>query len=41
MGAPTKVDYGCTVIIQRKRDEKVLEYNVSIDKGKKVTVEKK
>lgn len=41
MGAPTKVDYGCTVIIQRKRDEKVLEYNIpKSEEGQWFTIQK-
>ena len=28
MGAPTEVVFGCTVIVQRKRDEQILEYNI-------------
>lgn len=41
MGAPEKVDFGCTVIVQRKRDEQIFEYNIpKTEEGQWFTIQK-
>ena len=41
MGAPEKVDFGCTVIVQRKRDEQIFEYNIpKTEEGQWFTIQR-
>ena len=41
LGAPADVNFGCTVIVQRNRDEQIFEYNIpKTEEGQWFTIQK-